>query len=86
MRNVLAVCLACWSSDAASTSILMLSLPVLGEVISVLHRACSYARVLEAAQKGYGYTSADMASYAGMLTKQVDRCARLLPLTVSTLA
>jgi hypothetical protein len=38
-----------------------------------MHRACSYARVLEAAQKGYGYSAADLVPYAQMLSTQLDR-------------
>lgn len=41
--------------------------------MDVLHRACAYSRVLEAAQRGYGYTTADIPSYGAELTTLIDR-------------
>ncbi len=44
-----------------------------GHVNDALHRACSYARIIEAAQRDYGYAPADMPAYASLMETELDR-------------
>ena len=44
-----------------------------GSVSTILGRICSYARIIEAGQRGYGYTAADMPVYANLLVTELDK-------------
>jgi hypothetical protein len=49
-----------------------------GEVMDALHRVLTYATVLEAAQRGYGFTQADIPALAEDMRASVDRCGECL--------
>lgn len=37
---------------------------------------CTYARVIEAAQRGYGHSASDMVKYGKLLTEEVATCVK----------
>jgi hypothetical protein len=46
-----------------------------GTLMRLLHQSCSYARVIEAAQRDYGYSAEDMVPYGNLLAAHMDKCA-----------
>jgi hypothetical protein len=46
-----------------------------GEVADALHRVLTYATVLEAAQRGYGFTQTDIPLLAAEMRASIDRWA-----------
>lgn len=40
-----------------------------------MHRIAAFARIIDAAQRGYGYTPADMPKYARHLSDELHTCA-----------
>jgi hypothetical protein len=44
----------------------------------LLHQSCSYARVIEAAQRTCGYAQEDMAPYGMLLAAHADKWVAML--------
>jgi hypothetical protein len=44
-----------------------------GQVLDLLHRVITYATVLEAAQRGYGFTQADVPALAKEMRTAVEK-------------
>lgn len=51
----------------------MTDLAAAGEVLDSMYRTCTLSLVLEAAQREYGFTSADTAPYAAEMATTIDR-------------
>lgn len=49
-----------------------------GEVMDALHRVLTYATVLEAAERGYGFTQADIPALAEEMRTSINRWAKLV--------
>jgi hypothetical protein len=57
----------------ALLTIISCNSPPKGALMDAIHRSCSFARVIEAAQRDYGYVSADMPTYAALMNSELDK-------------